>query len=227
MKKFVLLSVFMVMAVLLKAEVNKKIGPFTTVKVFGKVRVELIPSDEPYIRIYTADETIDLEKVTYKIVKEDLEINYLQSLSKEAKIEVEVGYQQLHYISVGGGAFLMNQTSMQASKMKLEALSGATLEVSVEADTLESTVSSGALLRVEGKSPVSLVNTSTGGDYRGSALESDKVVARLVGGSAEVNVQTHLDVKASFKAWLKYVALPPNVEKSLKMGAEIGLLEDF
>lgn len=203
----------------------KPLSPFSKIDILGRVEVRLVKSDTNKITIKPGK--FDVSKVSYSIEDDELKIKLLKGLPDAIKVNIEVFYNEVSQITLGGGAKLYNRGTLEANKLEIFSKSGSNVDLLIYADSVNVKLKRGAFVRLSGESNYVYVKTASGADYRATELENKTTEAVLNGGSAEVNTKGFIDATVRFGATLKYTQQPEKIKKKEQLGGEISILEPF
>jgi len=205
------------------AQKHEMLGSFNEIDAFGRIELRLVKGNNDSILIEAGN--YDAEKVHFEVESNCLKIRLLTEFPSAIKVVAQVNYKKLQKISVGGGVKVYNRGAIITNRFEIDSKSGSEVDLLIKTDSVKAVVNKGAFLRLSGESTYVELTTSTGGDYRATALKNKITVARMNGGTAEVSTDSLLNVKAKFKARLLYANPPARLIKKTKFGGEVGLLE--
>ncbi len=224
--KHIFLSVCLLFVVnIIFGQKAQDLKPFHTIKASGKYELRIVQADKLSIAIKT--EQVDLSQINFSVNDNQLIIKPGKDYPKGTKVVIEVSYSELQKIELGKGVKAYNRDTLFAQELTLISKSGSELDMVVNSDTIYSKVNKGGFIRLSGTAEHVQLKTTTGGDYRATKLSVNSMVAKLSGGSAEVNVVKMIDVKANMKGRLNYVEQPEKIKKKESLGGRVGKLEDF
>ncbi len=203
---FLLFSIFAV-----KAQVTQKLDAFNKVKVFGKIEVRLEKADEASILIESG--TFDVEKVKFEVNDSTLELKLLYEFPPAIKVQATVYFTDINEVEVNAGAKVYNKGDIEAGNFNLEAKTGCELDLLIKTDSATVTVNKGAFVRLTGVSRSVKLKTATEGSYIATDLVSENLYAKMLGGTAEVNVTEKLKAKV--------------IDRNTFFKGTIGILEPF
>lgn len=221
-KRVVVIFSFLIITIGLQAQEMFNLDAFNAIKSYGKIEVRLVEADKNYLKINNGN-LADLE-LSYSIKKNTLHVKTTKAVPSGKRVKVEVGFTTLHHVLVGGGVLLYNRDTLDVMNLSIDSKSGSEVDIVVKCDSIACKVNKGAFMRLQGKSRVVSLKTSTGGDYRATELSVNSMYARMNGGSAEVDVVDYLNAKVRMKGRLEYRKAPKKIDK---VGESIGELEDF
>ncbi|KAB1160428.1 MULTISPECIES: head GIN domain-containing protein [Tenacibaculum] len=208
MKKLAFLSLFL-MTVLASAQttIDKKLGDFTTVKVYNGIDVKLVKSDESKI-VITGEKA---EKVKIKTSGNTLKISLrFPETTADGKVKATLYYAStLKTIDANEGA-IITSNGIEQSQVEIKAQEGAFINMVVKVKHLKVKSSSGAVIRLSGTSKNQTVDADLGGMYHGYKLEVTDMTMVRAGSGSKVEVQSGetLDAKVSFGGSIFYKGTP-------------------
>lgn len=184
MKK-VLGSFLMVAAQLVFAQAARNVGEFSSLKVYDKLNVILIKSNEN--RVELPQDNPDVETVN-KNGELKIRMTPIKTL-QGGDINVKVYYENLNDIQASQGSKIASEGALDSRMLTLVSNEGSLIDVEVNTSNLNIKTNSGAEIKLSGKADNQDVVVTSGGKYFGSEVESENVkVAANAGGIAEVNV---------------------------------------
>lgn len=197
------------MTVLASAQttINKKLGDFTTVKVYNGIDVELVKSDESKI-IVTGEKA---EKVKIKSSGNTLRISLrFPETTAEGKVKITLYYaSNLKTIDANEGAIITGK-NIEQTQIEIKGQEGAFINLVVKVKHLRVKSSSGAVIRLSGASKNQTVDADLGGMYHGYKLQVSDMTMVRAGSGSKVEVQSGetLDAKVSFGGSIFYKGTP-------------------
>ncbi len=190
-KIFAILSLLLVQ--ILIAQNTRKVGDFTSLKVYDKINVELIPSDK--VRVESSNPDVET-------VNKNGELKIRMTTTKVMQggtVNVRVFYETLNEVQASQGAVVFSDKTLEGKRLTLVSNEGSQIKLTVDASMLTSKVNSAGEIQVQGSANAIDVVANTGGKFLGSKLETETAdVAANAGGIAEVNVSA--SVKATARA---------------------------
>ncbi len=197
------------MTVLASAQttINKKLGDFTTVKVYNGIDVELVKSDESKI-IVTGEKA---EKVKIKSSGNTLRISLrFPETTADGKVKITLYYaSNLKTIDANEGAIITGK-NIEQTQIEIKGQEGAFINLVVKVKHLRVKSSSGAVIRLSGASKNQTVDADLGGMYHGYKLQVSDMTMVRAGSGSKVEVQSGetLDAKVSFGGSIFYKGTP-------------------
>lgn len=221
MKKFLFAIVLLVAATQIgQAQTEKILGDFNELKVYDRIEVDLINSDENKV-IITGQNTEDVV-----IINRNGTIKIKMSIRKAYdgdRTTVELHYKKLDKIDVNEGAFVSSNDIFSQFELELDAQEGGNIKLMVEDITyLEAKAVTGGVIRVSGNTKNQNIDLTTGGSFLGKALESEsaKVLIRAAG-EAHVKASEKVNVKVRAGGNVYIYGNPKLVEENTVFGGKI------
>ena len=208
MKKIVFLSLFlMTMLASAQTTITKKLGEFTTIKVYNGINLELVKSTENKI-IITGQKA---EKVTVKNKNNTLKVALkFPETTADGKVRITVYYESiLQVIDANEGATVTGKGITQP-QVEIKAQEGAFINMVVNVKHLKVKSTSGAVIKLSGVTKNQTVEANLGGMYHGYKLKVSDLNYVRAGSGSKVEVQSGetLDAKVSFGGSIFYKGTP-------------------
>lgn len=194
MKK--VLGSFLILAFQLSfAQSVRNVGSFTSLKVYNKLNVKLIESNENKVETETEDAEVET-------INKNGELKIKLSPAKILQggpISVKVYYQKINDIQASQGSTITSTDEMETSMLSLISNEGSKIDLNVDAEKLNVKTNSGGEVKISGKADNQDIVVNSGGKYYGqNAVSKNTSVTSNAGGFAEVNVKD--SVKATTRA---------------------------
>ena len=208
MKKLVFICLFLIsFLAVAQTTLTKKLGDFSTVKVYNGIDLELVKSDENKI-IVTGEKT---DKVSIKYKNNTLKIALtFPETTADGKVKITLYYTSLlETIDANEGATITGK-KIEQSQIEIKAQEGAFINMVVDVKHLMVKSVSGAVIKLSGTTKNQTVEANLGGIYHGYNLAvSDLNFVRAGSGSkVEVQAGETLDAKVSFGGSIFYKGTP-------------------
>ncbi len=208
MKKLVFICLFLIsFLAVAQTTLTKKLGDFSTVKVYNGIDLELVKSDENKI-IVTGEKT---DKVSIKNKNNTLKIALtFPETTADGKVKITLYYTSLlETIDANEGATITGK-KIEQSQIEIKAQEGAFINMVVDVKHLMVKSVSGAVIKLSGTTKNQTVEANLGGIYHGYNLAvSDLNFVRAGSGSkVEVQAGETLDAKVSFGGSIFYKGTP-------------------
>lgn len=194
-------------------------GDFTTVNIDDGMEVIIEQGPQSAITVEADD---NLQKhIKTEVKNGELYISSDENISNGAK-RITVRLTNIKGISCDGGSSIRSSGMLKGNSIDLSSDGGSSMEVRVEAKSLNCDASSGSSLAIAGTTHNIEADASSG-----SSIEADKLVAANVkadassGSSITVNPIDKLKADASSGSTIYYVGTPAKMEKKSDSGASI------
>lgn len=220
MKKFFFALLLSASISVSQAQTERLLGDFNEIKVYDRIEVALIKSDETKVIIQgrnTEDVIIDNKNGKLKI-KMSLKKSFDGDLTT-----VEIYYKQIDKIDVNEGAFVGSNEIFNQFELKLDAQEGGSIKVLVDNMTfLEVKAATGGVVRVSGSTKNQKIDLNTGGSFLGKELESEtaKVTIRAAG-EADIKASEQVDAKVRAGGTVYIYGNPKSVKEDTVFGGKI------
>lgn len=222
--KRVLLLFIMITPLLLIAQNIKNIDPFTSLDVSTNITVDLVEADD--------------YRLEYKMIKGDAEGlvisqsgNNLKITTKNkgrwtgsnVKAKITLYTPRISSIDASAGSSVSSRDVFQSDAISLESSSGASINVKLEANSIEGSVSSGGSIVVTGKSDNTKIEASSGGSFNGIDLETKNAKAESSsGGSVKIWCTQDIVADASSGGSIRYKGNPSKTNIDAGFSGSIG-----
>lgn len=222
-------SIFLVLVLLTATLVSWAYGDTETrsIKSFSEISVsagiEATLEKGSANKIEIDAEGIDLDKVITKVDGDKLIVKIESSWWKmgwnsKRKVKVNITYtEELEEISSSSGASVYSNDVINSDRLRVQASSGARLELELDNNDLSADVSSGANMELSGSTKKLDVDVSSGSSFNSYDLVSDEAkLDASSGASIKVTVNKSIIASASSGASIKYNGSPDvtDIDKS-------------
>lgn len=207
------------------AQINKALTAYSELRVFGKIQVRLEKSSVDSLVMESSE--FDLDKVFIEVKDSILIIRLVYEFPAKIKVHATLFYTDLNTIVANAGSKIYNKGELDGSVLTVEAKSGCEFDLLIKNDSTSINVNKGAFVRLTGESRSVFLKTAVAGDYRATALATKRMVAKMHGGTAEVNVSDFIDANVSLGASLKYLSKPEKITQKTSFKGSIGILESY
>ena len=174
------------------AQFTRNVGEFSSLKVYDKITVIIIPSNENKVESSTKDG--DVETVNKN---GELKIRMAPpALLQGNQVSVKVYYKNLNDIQASQGSSVSSNELWKANMLTLTANEGSKINLGIETGKLNVKTNSGGKISVTGKADHQDIIVNSGGKFDGKTLESESAtVTSNAGGVAEVFATESVDTK--------------------------------
>lgn len=187
--------------------ITKKLGLFTTIKVYNGIDLELIKSNETKI-IITGEKA---EKVNLKNKNNTLKVSLrFPETTADGKVKITLYYESLlEVIDANEGAIITGR-GIKQPQIEIKAQEGAFINMVVNVKHLKVKSSSGAVIKLSGTTKNQTVDANLGGMYHGYKLIVSDFNYIRAGSGSKVEIQSGetLDAKVSFGGSIFYKGTP-------------------
>lgn len=201
------------------AQTTVVLKDFDDVKVFDKLKVTLIASNENKA-IITGPEQSKVELVNKKgLLKIRMPLTKMLS-GDEAKITLY--FKKIHTIDANEGSVVTCGDIFKQTSLNLNTQEGAKISVVLDTDTTVIKAVSGGIVEVKGKAVTQNVTVNSGGIFNGKELETSQTTVGIsAGGSADVNASTTVDAKVKAGGTIFIYGKPKEIKQETLMGGSI------
>lgn len=171
----------------------KDVGTFSSLKVYDKIPVVLVPSSSNKVEI-DGKKSSDVEVVNKN---GELKVRMTTTnLLQGDDVKVKVFYDRLNDIQASQGAMISGEGVLNGNKVALTANEGSTINIGLKAKTLEVKTNTGGQITLSGHSNNQTAVINTGSKYYAKKLETSTTSVTVnAGGEAEVYVTELVDAK--------------------------------
>jgi hypothetical protein len=218
MKKLVLL-LFVFSTQFNFAQNTINLGDFDEVKVFDKIEVTLMPSDENKA-VVTGDTESNVEVVN-KNGKLKIRMKLAKLLSGEG-IKVSLYFKNIQSIDVNEGSKVSCEDTFKQTALSLSVQEGAILDVAIEVQKVTSSLSSGGIINVTGTTENQIVSIFSGGILNAKELNTSQTTISIsAGGNAEITASTLVDAKVKAGGTIYIFGKPKQINQQTFAGGTI------
>ncbi|UFH36249.1 head GIN domain-containing protein [Flavobacterium acetivorans] len=218
MKKVVVVA-FAIVSQITFAQVTKKIGDFNQLKVYDKLKVELIESSENKVVISGKREN-EVEVVN-KNGELKLRMPFPKLLSGE-DISIKLYFKSIDGITASEGSYISSDAVFKQTILDLSAKEGS--EIYLELDTQKANVKAvtGGIIELIGKAINQDVSIMSGGSLRSKGLKTSQTTITVsAGGNAEINASVLVDAKVKAGGSIFIYGKPKQINQQTILGGTI------
>ncbi|MAW95984.1 MULTISPECIES: head GIN domain-containing protein [unclassified Leeuwenhoekiella] len=221
--QFVLLFIMLTCALSAQEKVEN-IGDFTEVKVFDRMRVNLIKSDENKV-ILKGRDTEDIELVNKDgILKIRMDIDKIFDGNETF---VEVYFNNLKVIDGNEGAEININELLEQDEIEIRVQEGARVTAGIDVESATLRAVTGGIIRINGSARSQNVEINTGGIYNGKNLETTDTQIRIqAGGEAEIFARRTADIKLRAGGDVYVYGNPTELIKDKFIGGRVRLMNN-
>ncbi|MGV4413327.1 head GIN domain-containing protein [Chryseobacterium sp. T1] len=163
---------------------TKTVGAFTSLKVFDKIPVQLVQSNDYKVEI-SGSNARDVEFVNSG---SELKVRMVTSkILQGDDTKIILYYKNINNIQASQGARISSNGVVKAIKLNLVSNEGSNVDLDIDASSLEVKINTGGMMTLSGSTDTQNVIVNTGAKYNAKSLESEIAsVTTNAGGEAEV-----------------------------------------
>ncbi|MGC9341450.1 MAG: GIN domain-containing protein [Bacteroidales bacterium] len=200
--------------------ITKDPGEFNALSVRGKIRTEIIPSDQNLVEIETTGTST--ENVIFEMEEGEMAIRLNTDTPKEAKIVVKIYFTDLKKLSVASNALVLSPDTLKAGSLDFEAKTGGKIELKLKLKSLKADVTQGGLLVFYGEVDKQEVEVTSGGTYSAyDLIAEESYVKTTTGGITKITSTGILDAAAKLKGFIGYKGNPQKISLNTGIGGDI------
>ena len=222
MKKLII-ALLLVVSGATYAQETKDVGDFTEVKVFDRMRVNLIKSsankvilkgkDTDYIELVNKDGVLKIRMDLDKIFDGN-------------ETFVEVYYNDLKVIDGNEGAEIVVNELIEQPKIEIRVQEGAQVKAGLEVENAEMRAVTGGIINASGTAKIQNVEVNTGGIYEGKSLETTDTNLRIqAGGEADIFARRTAEVKIRAGGDVHVYGNPTELIKDKFIGGRVTVMK--
>jgi hypothetical protein len=218
MKKIILLGfVFLTQLTFAQTTIDPK--DFDDLKVFDKLNVTLIASNENKV-VITGTNQSDVEVVNKnRLLK--IRMPLTKTMSGDV-IKVTLYFKKIQSIDANEGSTITCADIFKQTTLDLSTQEGARITVVLDVDKTSIKAYSGGIINLSGKAITQSVSINSGGILKASDLEtSQTTVSVSAGGNAEVKASTLVDAKVKAGGTITIYGKPKQIKQETFMGGSI------
>ena len=218
---FIIAGILLFFNVLAQPVEERIIEPFNKIHLAGKVDVDLVKGEEALVKIRGV-EGAQYEDIDAEVTGGQLKITSKLGLFKNMKIRATVFYTALDEISVSSNASVYSDSVLDTKTIKCIAKNGGMIDVKLNADTVRSSIFTGGLVALEGKTKYQQASVSSRGVLSAFNMvcETADITAKT-NGTAKVNVKDFIKAEANIRALINIMGNPAKEIIETRMGGEI------
>lgn len=218
MKK-VLIVALAVVSQITFAQVTKKLGDFSELKVYDKLSVDLIESSENKV-VITGNREDEVEVVN-KNGELKLRMPFPKLLSGE-DIKIKLYFKNIDGITASEGSYVTSDAVFKQTIINLNAKEGSEINLNLDTQKVNVKAVTGGIIELSGKAVNQDVTIMSGGNLVSKELHtSQTTISVSAGGSAEINATTLVDAKVKAGGSIYIYGKPKQINKETLLGGKI------
>jgi len=219
MKKLVLITFLLGMQLVSAQEVTKNLGDFSTVRVFDRINLTLVASNENKI-VVTGSRANDVEIVTKN---NDLKIRMkLTKLLQGENVSATLYYKKINEVEASEGSFIGSQDTFKGATFFISSKEGSHVKLNLNVEKLSTKINSSGEVELSGKATNHDATITSGGILKGRNFPTTNTrITISAGGEADVNASNSVDAKTRAGGDVSIYGNPKNVTKKTTAGGSI------
>ncbi|SEA19661.1 Putative auto-transporter adhesin, head GIN domain [Flavobacterium gillisiae] len=217
--KRLLIVAFVIVAQMSCGQVTKNLGDFSDIKVFDKLKVELIPSSENKAEI-TGNRESEVEFVN-KNGELKIRMPFPKLLSGD-DITIKLYFRNIESITASEGSFVSCDTRFKQTIMDLSAKEGAQINIDLDVEKVNVKAVTGGIIELSGKALNQDVVIMSGGNLQSKELHTSQTSINVsAGGNAEIHASSLVDAKVKAGGSIYIYGSPKQINKETLFGGTI------
>ena len=193
---------------------------FENIKVQQGINLYITQDNSTEIKVEADENIIDL--LITEVQNNELKIYFEKNVYRAKARNVFLSTGNIKKIRASSGASVKSENTIQTNSLDLDASSGSSMKIYVNAEEVTTEASSGANINVYGKSITFSGRASSGSGIDADELESvDAYTKASSGANINVNVTGKLTAKASSGGDIDYEGNPTSVNKDTSSGGSV------
>ena len=174
------------------AQFTRNVGEFSSVKVYDKITVIIVPSNENKVESDTDDASVETVNRNGELRIKMTPTKILQG----NQVSVKVYYQNINDIQASQGSIVSSTETLKTKMLTLTANEGSKINLDIDTGKLNVKTNSGGEITVKGNADNQDIIVTSGGKFNGQNLESESAtVSTTAGGVADVFASESVDAK--------------------------------
>ncbi len=222
MKKLFLIFGFLILQTSF-SQTTKDVGTFTSIAVFDKITVTLIPSSEHKVELSGrgSDEVELINKNGFLKIKMNLK-NTLQG----DDIKAIVYYTSLDEIIADEGSFIKAEKTIKNTALKINVKKGGRLTANVESDRISVKGNTGGISTLKGSVSFQDIVSNSGAEINHKDLQTKQTEVTVnAGGFAEVTASDLIDAKTRAGGTIKVYGEPKELREKNIAGGTVTIVK--
>ncbi len=218
MKKGIILA-FVLVAQIAAAQVTRNLGEFNAVKVFDKLNVKLISSDENKL-IITGNRENEVEVVNNN-GELKLRMPFPKLLSGD-DIKIKLYFKNIDSIDASEGSYVSSDRVFKQTSIDLNTKEGSEINVDLNVEKANVRAVSGGIIELSGTATNQNCIIASGGVYNGKDLHTSQTqITVSAGGQAEVYATLLADAKVKAGGSIFIYGNPKQINQKTILGGTI------
>ena len=198
---------------------TKNLGDFDAVKVFDKISLQLIPSEESKIEL-SGKNSSEVE-----IVNNNGELKVRMPIGKFLSgedVTALLYYKNIQSIDACEGSYVSSEKAIKQISFSLNSKEGAEIKLKLDVQKLSIRATSGGIINLEGTAKNQDIIISSGGVLNAKDLQTEQTnVSINAGGTADVRASELLDAKVRAGGTITIFGKPKQINQKTVLGGSI------
>ncbi len=220
MKYYKLFILLLITQIVFSQETNtKSLGDFDAVKVFDKISVQLIPSEESKIEL-SGKNSSEVE-----IINNNGELKVRMPIGKFLSgedVTALLYYKNIQSLDACEGSYISSEKAIKQISFSLNAKEGAEIKLKLDVQKLSIRATSGGIINLEGTAKNQDIIISSGGVLNAKDFQTEQTnVAISAGGTADVRASELVDAKVRAGGTITIFGKPKQINQKTVLGGSI------
>ena len=198
---------------------TKNLGDFDAVKVFDKISLQLIPSEESKIEL-SGKNSSEVE-----IVNNNGELKVRMPIGKFLSgedVTALLYYKNIQSLDACEGSYISSEKVIKQISFSLNSKEGAEIKLKLEVQKLSIRATSGGIINLEGTAKNQDIIISSGGVLNAKDLQTEQTnVSISAGGTADVRASELVDAKVRAGGTITIFGKPKQINQKTVLGGSI------
>jgi len=206
---------------------DRKVEEFNEIRVFGKLKVLMVPGTENNVHIESKN--VNLDEIDTEVEEKELKIKMTSKLLKSERPDVfiRVTYNNLKGITALADAEVEFDKPIVQDSFRIKATSGTNVTLTLDTRFLEIRAYQGGKVLVEGETDTLEGYANTGGILTGTDLICQKADIKMnTGGKGEITVKKELEAKINTGSDFSYFGTPEVKDVSTALGGNVSAWDE-
>jgi hypothetical protein len=193
---------------------------FDEIKVQQGIHLYITQDNSTELKVEADENIIDI--LVTEVRNNELKIYFEKNVYRAKARNVYLTTENIKKIKASSGASVKSENTLQLTSLELDASSGSSIKVHVNANEVTCETSSGANINIFGKTSSFNASASSGSSIDADELRSIDAFAKVSSGTnINVNVSGKLTAKASSGGDIDYEGNPKNINKDTSSGGSV------
>lgn len=224
MKKLIIVAITVFSTVIAFGQnpITNNVGDFTEVKVFDRIVVNLVKSDENKV-VISGEDASQVNVINKSgILKIRMDLGLIFNGNKTF---VHVYYKNLDVIDGNEGAEITSNELIEQDNIEIRMQEGARIKVGLQVKEAYLRAVTGGIIEASGQTEKQIVKVNTGGIYEGRGLESETAeIVVQAGGEVEAFASKLADLTIRAGGDIDIYGDPEEVKRKRTFGGRIRIL---